>query len=207
LKNDQFAKAYLSLITSGDLNDGELRTLLYMMALGHHKLFFGSQKNIADAIGKRRRTIIYHYESLEKKKFIFPKKRGNRTSEVSFSTKTVPVQENSLQSASIFTGIDNYNIISLNNKLVTDCNMLAEIFENVCDIKANEQIESWVSCFAELRFRDYSITDILDVIHFISKNKFYSGTVHSPLRLLEFDKHGTLWMERLLRESKKNIKR
>lgn len=203
MKNGQFAKAYLSLLTSDELNDGKLRTLLYMMAHGHHKLFFGSQENIADALRKSRRAIIYHYDSLEKKKFIILNRRNNRTSEVSFSTKAVPTQENSTQTESSFTGIDNYNIISSNNKLVTDCNMLAEIFENVCKIEAYGQIKLWISCFEELRFLEYSISDILDVIYFISNNEFYSRTVHSPFRLLEFDKHGTLWMERLLRESKK----
>lgn len=203
-KNESFARAYFSLITSPELNDGELRTLLYMMDRGQHKRFYGSQDNIAEAFGKSRRAIIYHFESLERNKFIFPKRRSNRTSEVTFSTKSIPVKENSLQSEMSCTRIDKYNISPSKKELVREeCISLAEQFKIMCHIEPNGQLESWVSGFENLRCRGYSLSDILDVLHFITEDKFYKRTVHSPLRLLESDKNGTLWVERFLRESRK----
>ena len=57
-QKEGFATAYKSVLEAPDLNDGEVRTLLYLVLLGQRKIAYDRQTTVENGLNKSRKTII-----------------------------------------------------------------------------------------------------------------------------------------------------
>ena len=201
MKNESWTKAYKSLLTSKDLNAGELKTLLLIKLLGQEKYFWGSQSTIAMAAGISRQMVIRHFKSLAKNGFIEINKRLGRTSIISFTGKTIPVNMDHQDSKPEFTQLDEHN----RDLSLSPSEKNQAFFDCFTDLTFQEpekgEIDKWLDSFSLLLEKGLTDSNILRMIYYLSENVFWRKVILSPLDFFSVDKNGVHNYKRILVEA------
>jgi len=206
VKREPFAMAYQSVIFDNDLSAPEFRTLLSMLLLGHGKMFYGSQETLASALGKHWSTILPHFHALELKNYIIVERRAGRTSLITFTSKALPLGETQGGTGINPRRIYNINKVYINQYLRIGSKYLAKDFERRSGINSERNLDIWRESYAKLYNLGFRTPEMFDINEYVTKNSHWKSVVESPLKYLGVDRHGELYAERFLRESKELVK-